>query len=61
MPTTRVAKMYCVSDKAVEKRCKKFGIRKPPPGYWAKMQWGKIAPEMEYELRNGNTPRTKQE
>lgn len=37
MPTTEVAKLFCVSDKALEKRCKKYGIRKPPRGYWAKV------------------------
>jgi len=38
MPTVEVAKIYGVSDKAVEKRCKKFGINKPPRGYWAKVK-----------------------
>ena len=37
MPTTDVAKLFSVSDVAVAKRCKKFGITKPPRGYWAKM------------------------
>lgn len=36
LPTVKVAKMYGVSDKAVEKRCKLLGIEKPPRGYWAK-------------------------
>lgn len=35
-PTVTVAQMFAVSDKAIEKRCKKFGIEKPPRGYWAK-------------------------
>lgn len=35
-PTTTVAKMYGVSDKAIENRCKKYNIDKPPRGYWAK-------------------------
>jgi hypothetical protein len=38
MPATQVAALFGVSDKAVEKRCKKYGIRKPPRGYWAKVQ-----------------------
>jgi hypothetical protein len=38
MPTTKVAKSFGVSDKAVEKRCKLFGINKPPRGYWAKQK-----------------------
>ena len=29
-----------VSDKAIEKRCKKFGIAKPPRGYWAMLKQG---------------------
>lgn len=33
-PTTAVAKIFGVSDKAIEKRCKKLGILKPPRGYW---------------------------
>lgn len=36
MPTTKIAIIYGVSDKAVEKWCKKFGLTKPSPGYWAK-------------------------
>jgi len=35
-PTTAVGKMFNVTDKAIEKRCKKFDIKKPPRGYWAK-------------------------
>ena len=38
MPTSQVAKIFNVSDKAIEKRCKKFGIEKPPRGYWAKKE-----------------------
>jgi len=38
MPSTKIALLYNVSDKAVEKRCKKLGIEKPPRGYWAKMK-----------------------
>ena len=37
-PTKIVAQMFGVSDKAIEKRCKKFGISKPPRGYWAKVK-----------------------
>lgn len=36
-PTTEIAKMLGVSDKAVEKRCKKLGIPKPPRGYWGRL------------------------
>ena len=37
-PTTKVAEIFGVSDKAVEKRCKKLGIDKPPRGYWTKIK-----------------------
>lgn len=36
IPTTKIAKKFGVSDKAIEKRCKKFGIRKPTRGFWTK-------------------------
>lgn len=45
MPTTEVAALFGVSDKAVEKRCKKYGIQKPPRGYWAKVDAGKLTSE----------------
>ena len=35
-PTTHIASYFGVSDKAVEKWCKAYGIEKPPRGYWAK-------------------------
>lgn len=35
-PTTLIAKDFNVSDKAVEKWCKAYGIQKPPRGYWTK-------------------------
>jgi very-short-patch-repair endonuclease len=34
--TVKIAKELGVSDKAVEKFCKKSGLTKPPRGYWAK-------------------------
>jgi hypothetical protein len=37
MPTTEVARLFGVSDKAVEKRCKLLSIQKPARGYWAKL------------------------
>lgn len=36
IPTTLIARIYNVSDKAIEKRCKLYGIKKPPRGFWAK-------------------------
>jgi hypothetical protein len=50
MPTTHVAEIYGVSDKAIEKRCKKLGINKPPRGYWAKLHAGQIDPTLNQEL-----------
>jgi len=38
MPAEYVAKKYGVSGKAIEKRCKSFGIEKPGRGYWAKQR-----------------------
>lgn len=35
--TSQLAKELGVSDKAVEKRCKKYQIIKPPRGYWMKI------------------------
>lgn len=37
-PTTKLAVEYGVSDVAVAKWCKKYGIKKPPRGYWRKQQ-----------------------
>lgn len=37
-PTSQLAKEFGVSDKAIEKWCKAYGIQKPPRGYWAKQQ-----------------------
>lgn len=42
MPTVEVAKLFGVSDVAIAKRCKKYGIPKPPKGFWAKVNAGKI-------------------
>ena len=35
-PTSRVSAKFGVTDKAVEKWCKAYGIEKPPRGYWRK-------------------------
>lgn len=34
--------LFGVSDQAVEKRCKKYGIQKPPRGYWAQVDADKV-------------------
>lgn len=41
MPTVKVAELFGVSDKAIEKRCKRLGVSKPPRGYWARVYAGK--------------------
>jgi hypothetical protein len=38
IPTTKIAKLLGVSDVAVAKRCKLFGISKPPRGSWTQKQ-----------------------
>lgn len=35
-PATSLAKEWGVSDRAIQKRCKRRGIPTPPRGYWAK-------------------------
>lgn len=36
-PTSNLAKKFGVSDVAIAKWCKRYGISKPPRGYWAKI------------------------
>lgn len=36
LPSTKIAEIYGVSDKAVQKWCKKYDLSKPPKGYWTK-------------------------
>ena len=36
IPTTKIAEKYSVSDKAVAKWCKSYGISKPQRGYWTR-------------------------
>ncbi len=38
MPTSKIAKQYGVSDKAIEKWSKQYGLSKPPRGYWQKLK-----------------------
>lgn len=37
-PTVKIAKKYGVSDNAVAKWCRCYGLSKPPRGYWARLQ-----------------------
>lgn len=38
IPTTKIAKTYGVTDKAIEKWAKQYNLTKPPRGYWAKLK-----------------------
>lgn len=39
IPTTHIGEKFGVSDKAVHKWAKKYGLDKPPRGYWSKKYW----------------------
>jgi hypothetical protein len=41
-PTRLVAADFGVSDTAISKKCRLEDIRKPPRGFWAKVESGKI-------------------
>lgn len=56
MPTVQVANLFGISDKAIEKKCKKYGIAKPPRGYWAKLAAGQIDPLLKDELHGKTNP-----
>ncbi len=47
IPTTQIAAIYGVSDKAIEKRCRAYGISKPPRGYWMQLDRRSRSPEEE--------------
>lgn len=34
IPTTHIAKIFGVSDKAIDKWCRKYELTKPSRGYW---------------------------
>lgn len=38
MPSTHLGKKFNVSSKAIEKWAKKYGLTKPPRGYWSKLK-----------------------
>lgn len=42
MPTTTIAAQFGVSDSAIGKRCRMAGTKKPPPGFWARVEAGRI-------------------
>ena len=47
MPTVHIANAYGVSDKAIERFCKKHNLQKPGRGYWAKLYAGQISPDLQ--------------
>ena len=43
IPCSSIGKKYNLSDKAIEKWCKCYGITKPPRGYWQKIKSARLA------------------
>lgn len=43
LPASTIATVYEVSDVAINKRCKAFGIVRPPRGYWQKLAVGRVS------------------
>ncbi len=41
-PAAQIAKELDIADTAIVKRCRKYGISKPPRGYWQKKAAGKL-------------------
>jgi len=50
IPTMHISKKYGVSDKAIDKWCKGYGIKKPCRGYWNKVKCGKYPTELRSQL-----------
>lgn len=48
-PVTQLAARFGVSDKAIDKWCRGYGIDKPPRGYWAK-KYAEVAKLAETRL-----------
>ena len=42
LPTSTLSKALGVSDVAISKKCKKFCIKKPPRGFWARVYAGQL-------------------
>ena len=51
MPTNQIAALLGVSDKAIEKRCKRLKISKPPRGHWAKLDSSQLDPIIEQIIK----------
>jgi len=45
IPTIQIARLYGVSEKALEKRCRALGISKPPRGYWTRPELERVSQE----------------
>lgn len=48
LPTSTLANKYNVSDKALEKHCRKYNIEKPPRGYWQKLEEGYLISRIDF-------------
>lgn len=48
VPTSVLAIQYGVSDKGLEKHCRKYGIEKPPRGYWQKVEEGYLIAKLDF-------------
>lgn len=48
-PCIELSKVFGVSDKAIEKWCKSYGISKPPRGYWSKLKSGKLTSNLDID------------
>jgi hypothetical protein len=46
-PMTKVARRYGLSDRGLAKICDRMGIPVPGRGYWAKVQSGKVPPQVK--------------
>ncbi|QKQ74401.1 group I intron-associated PD-(D/E)XK endonuclease [Nostoc sp. TCL240-02] len=51
-PTAQIGRDFGVSDKAVEKWCKAYGIEKPPRGYWVKKAYIKVEVKLTEPVEN---------
>lgn len=54
IPTIQLARLIGISDKAIEKKCTRYRVPKPPRGFWNKYEVGLITECLEvvpYEVR----------
>jgi hypothetical protein len=51
-PIVRHAKEFGLSDVGLRKTCVRYQVPTPPPGYWAKLNFGKAVKKLEAHLGN---------